>query len=235
MRRWGAFARGEIIRTHLLRPTWRLAARDDVRWLLRLTRPRVHALSGYLYRRLELGGEQLARAHDVLARSLTGDRPRIRRELAEQLAASGIECDGMRLAYVPMHAELEELICSGPRRGKQHTYALLERGEDEAGASWHAAPAGNGVRPERLAGAFLIPMYDETIVAYQDLRVVLGGPAHRPGPLDRAIVIDGRTVGSWKRTLSAASATVEATLLRPLTRAETAALAAVAERFGRFL
>ena len=47
-------------------------------------------------------------------------------ELAERLAADGIAADGPRLAYVLMHAELEELICSGPRRGKQHTYALLD-------------------------------------------------------------------------------------------------------------
>ncbi len=29
-----AFARGDIIRTHVLRPTWHFIARDDVRWLL---------------------------------------------------------------------------------------------------------------------------------------------------------------------------------------------------------
>ena len=44
-----AFARGEFIRTHVLRPTWHFVARDDVRWMLRLTRPRVHALNAYWY------------------------------------------------------------------------------------------------------------------------------------------------------------------------------------------
>ena len=28
----------------------------------------------------------------------------------------------MRLAHLAMHAELEGVICSGPRRGKQFTY-----------------------------------------------------------------------------------------------------------------
>lgn len=32
----------------------------------------------------------------------------------------------MRLAYIVMYAELEGIICSGPRKGKQFTYALLE-------------------------------------------------------------------------------------------------------------
>ena len=33
--------------------------------------------------------------------------------------------DGQRLAYILMHAELDAVVCSGARRGKQHTYALL--------------------------------------------------------------------------------------------------------------
>jgi hypothetical protein len=38
---------------------------------------------------------------------------------------------GLRLAHVVMHAELERVICSGPRRGKQFTYALVaERAPD---------------------------------------------------------------------------------------------------------
>ena len=289
-----AFARGDIIRTHLLRPTWHFAARGDLRWLLRLTRPRVHALNRSLYRKLEVDADVLARAHGVLARVLADGEPRTRRELAARLAAEGVEVEGIRLAYVLMHAELEELICSGPRRGKQQTYALfdqrvptsplddlsreralselalryfrshgpatirdftawssltvadarlaleragreLERAEDEAGKVWYAAPARRKAPPADLAGAFLIPMYDETIVAYRDLRVVLAHPPPRAGLLDRAIVIDGYTLGSWRRTLARHSATLEATLFRPLTGSEAGALDAVAERFARFL
>ena len=42
------------------------------------------------------------------------------------LADAGIATDGQRLPYLLMHAELDALVCSGPRRGKQHTYMLLE-------------------------------------------------------------------------------------------------------------
>src|SRR5437870_10620776 len=48
-----ALAVGSIIRTHVLRPTWHLVARDDVRWLLALTGPLVRR--GTERRRLELG------------------------------------------------------------------------------------------------------------------------------------------------------------------------------------
>ena len=101
-----AFARGDIIRTHVLRPTWHFVARADVRWLLRLTRPRVQALNRYLYRRLELDAGRLARGHDVLERALTDGETRTRRELAERLASAGIAAEGPRLAYILMHAEL---------------------------------------------------------------------------------------------------------------------------------
>ena len=38
---------------------------------------------------------------------------------------------GMRLAHLAMYAELEGVICSGPTRGSQFTYALLaERAPD---------------------------------------------------------------------------------------------------------
>src|SRR5215472_6575796 len=49
-----AFSRGDIVRTHVLRPTWHFATAADVRWLLRLTRPRVHALDRYSRDRHEL-------------------------------------------------------------------------------------------------------------------------------------------------------------------------------------
>ena len=48
------------------------------------------------------------------------------RSSAPRSARARIPFDGVRLAHLVMHAELEAAICSGPRRGKQFTYALLE-------------------------------------------------------------------------------------------------------------
>ena len=42
------------------------------------------------------------------------------------LGQAGITAAGLRLGYILMSAELNGLICRGPRRGKQHTYALLD-------------------------------------------------------------------------------------------------------------
>jgi len=38
-----ALATGVIVRTHVLRPTWHFALGEDIRWLLKVTAPRVHA------------------------------------------------------------------------------------------------------------------------------------------------------------------------------------------------
>ncbi len=45
------FNNGGILRTHLMRPTWHFVAQQDIRWLLELTAPRVHAVNAYMYRR----------------------------------------------------------------------------------------------------------------------------------------------------------------------------------------
>jgi hypothetical protein len=43
-----AFNAGAILRTHLMRPTWHLVTPADIRWLLALTAPRVHAANAYM-------------------------------------------------------------------------------------------------------------------------------------------------------------------------------------------
>jgi hypothetical protein len=120
-----AFAEGQILRTHVMRPTWHFVAPADIRWLLDLTAPRVNALNAFMYRQLELDEAVFARATEVIVRALEGGQFKTRSQLGAVLAEAGILADGMRLGYIMMRAELDSLVCSGPRRGKQHTYALL--------------------------------------------------------------------------------------------------------------
>ncbi|MGH9175884.1 MAG: winged helix DNA-binding domain-containing protein, partial [Vicinamibacterales bacterium] len=120
------FDAGRILRTHVLRPTWHFVTPADIRWLVRFTAPRVHALNAHMYRKLELDEETFTRAHQVFGETLAGGNQLTRAELGALLAQNGIAPAGQRLAYIVMHAELETLICSGAMRGKQHTYALLD-------------------------------------------------------------------------------------------------------------
>lgn len=121
-----AFNEGRILRTHVLRPTWHFLTPADIRWILVLTAPRVHRLNGTYYRKYALDDELLARSRQIFINALRGSQYRTREELAALLDGAGIPSDGLRLAYIMMHAELEQLICSGPRIGKQFTYALMD-------------------------------------------------------------------------------------------------------------
>jgi hypothetical protein len=120
-----ACADGRILRTHVLRPTWHFVLPDDIRWMLALTAPRVRAAMAYYDRRLALDAAVYRRSQSVLQKALTG-KALTREELARALGAAGIEATGQRLGHIMMRAEQDALIASGPRRGKQFTYALLD-------------------------------------------------------------------------------------------------------------
>ena len=121
-----AFNDGLILRTHVLRPTWHFVTPEDIRWLLALSAPRIHAANAYYYRQAGLDAKTFAKSCAMIHRALEGGKTMTRAELAVYLKRAKIPADGLKLAYVMMHAELEGVICSGPRRGKQFTYALLD-------------------------------------------------------------------------------------------------------------
>jgi hypothetical protein len=121
-----AFNEGKILRTHLMRPTWHFVVPEDIRWMLELTAPRVKVLLAHYNRKLELDDALFARSNAAIARVLKDHRYLTRQELKKVLTDIGIETNVQRLAHIIMWAELDGLICSGPRRGKQFTYALLE-------------------------------------------------------------------------------------------------------------
>lgn len=124
-----AFAEGRILRTHVMRPTWHFVTPEDIRWLLQLTAPRVKTAVGSYLRKLEIDDALCARSYDVLVRELQGDKQLQRSELRAALLREGIigdDDDRLRFTLLTMCAELDGILCSGARQGKQHTYALLE-------------------------------------------------------------------------------------------------------------
>ena len=120
-----AFASGEMLRTHVMRPTWHFVTPHDIRWLLELTAPRVHRSAAPYRRQLELDQRMLVRGTRLMERALRDGRHLTRPELGAHLRRAGIALDGVRLGHLAMFAELEGVMCSGPRRGRQFTYALV--------------------------------------------------------------------------------------------------------------
>ena len=122
-----AFDEGDILRTHVLRPTWHYVARRDLRWLIAMSGPRVLARSARRSADLGLDARTLGarERRDRSTRSQAGSR---RAATSRGFSsASGVSVDGQRLAYILMHAELTGAVCSGPMRDKQHTYASFDQ------------------------------------------------------------------------------------------------------------
>jgi hypothetical protein len=121
-----AFNNGTILRTHVMRPTWHFIMPEDIRWMLELTAPRVKSFLESSNRKLGLDDALFEKSNAAIVRALESHTYLTRLELKMILANIGISTDVRHLADIIMRAELDGLICSGPRRGKQFTYALLE-------------------------------------------------------------------------------------------------------------
>jgi hypothetical protein len=291
-----AFDEGAILRTHFMRPTWHFVTPADIRWMVALTAPRVHAVSAYYYRKSGLNSGIFRRSRKALEGALRGGRQLTRAELASVLRKARIPADGLRLNYLMMQAELDQVICSGARRGKQFTYALFDErvpatrslDRDEAlaemtrryftshgpatvrdfvwwsGLTVRDAKAGldmagralareaiggltcwfapsRAVAPPAAPTAYLLPNYDEYLIAYKDREHVAGPPGTSPeparGPVSFAhhLVVDGRLAGAWRRRFGPGSVLVEVRLHRRLTPTNMRALRAAVGRYETFL
>jgi hypothetical protein len=285
------FDDGVILRTHVLRPTWHFVLPEDIRWLLELTGPRITRGLAGRHRELELDTKVVGRAEAAFTAALSG-RHLTRAELGGVLRKARISPEGQRLPHLLSHAELDGLITSGARRGKQHTYALLEerapkaRGleRDEAVAEltlryfkshgpaqlkdfvwWSGltltdarhgiAVAGKALEHEAIDGkeywfdsqaarardaggsAHLLPNFDEYTVAYRDREEVMhAGALYEPAfVLSNIVIIEGKIRGAWRRMVGRHGVSVEISALDRFIPAETAALEAAGERFGRYL
>jgi len=92
----------------------------------------------------------------------------------------------------------------------------------------------------RSPSVHLLPAFDEFLVGYQDRSAVLD-PAHRRrvngggGMLSPSVVVDGRIVGTWRRTIGRDAVTVAVSPFARLTARDRELIGAAAGRYGRFL
>lgn len=123
-----ALEKGEILRTHILRPTWHLVAAEDIRWMLKLSARRIRlAVDSFSKGRgLELSEDLYRQSNDLLHSILMGNKSLTRQEIAEEFNRSGVCADDHRINYFMTCAELEGIVCSGVEKEGKFTYALLE-------------------------------------------------------------------------------------------------------------
>ncbi|MGA7411521.1 MAG: winged helix DNA-binding domain-containing protein [Bryobacteraceae bacterium] len=296
-----AFAEGAILRTHVMRPTWHFVSPSDIRWMLALTAPRVNAAMAYYQRQHELDTAFFARSHKLMRKALEGGRELTRQELASALQRAGLvkpeaSNHGQRMGHIMARAELDAVVCSGARRGKQFTYALLDeraphaklRSRTEAlaelvlryftshgpatladfvwwsGLTVKDARTGLDAVTSKLLSddfggrtywmstviptvqnsartAYLLPNYDEYVVAYADRQAIAGPPgakslaARGSVLLNYTILLDGRIAGTWKRSVGKAGVTIEANTFSLITNSQRDQVIGAAERYGAFL
>lgn len=133
-----ALADGSILRTHILRPTWHFVTPKDIRWMLKLSAPRILAQSASYFRNSRLDKAIFKRSNAVLIKALQGGKQLTRTELVSILRKNGIaSADLLQFTYLLVYAELEGILCSGGRQGKHSTYALFEERVPPAKALEH--------------------------------------------------------------------------------------------------
>ena len=122
-----AFATGQLLRLHVMRPTWHFVAPDDLRWLVKLTAPRVKATHSYYFKKSELDDATIKRTNKILTKALRDGNQLTRDELRQVVKRAGVEPgDSERFGRIMFRAELDGVVCSGARRGNQFTYALVD-------------------------------------------------------------------------------------------------------------
>ena len=121
-----ALNEGKILRTHLLRPTWHFVSPADIRWLLTLTAPHIHAASVTMNKKFELNDKLFTKSNEILAKALQNNTQLTRPEIDNLLKQAGIATNDTRLSLLLIRAELDQVICSGARSGKQFSYVSLD-------------------------------------------------------------------------------------------------------------
>ena len=122
-----ALNKGEIIRTHLLRPTWHFVSPDDIYWMLELTAPQIKSSMKSRNKELKLTKSVIEKSNKIIVEALSKGEHLTRDELKKEFEKNNIATGNNRLSHLLFEAELDGLICSGNIKNKKQTYALLSR------------------------------------------------------------------------------------------------------------
>lgn len=120
-----AINNGDILRTHVLRPTWHLVTSTDIRWMVELTAPRILSSMRSRHHQLGLTTTMINKSNKIIEKALSNGYHATREELVKLLEKANIKNEDNRAAHLLAHAELECLICSGASKGTKQTYALF--------------------------------------------------------------------------------------------------------------
>lgn len=139
-----ALRTGEIVRTHVMRPTWHYVAGNDLRWMLKLSGQRIRKTVDQWTKSsgVDIPESLYTKCNDLFVKWLSGGQCLTKQELTVRFEQAGVEADNNRVKRYLLRAEVEGIICSGEDRMDKPTYTLLEE---------HLAPVAELSREEALA------------------------------------------------------------------------------------
>lgn len=118
---------GEIIRIHIMRPTWHLVAAEDIRWMISLCRERLRMV--YMkswWKHYEIDEKIYSRFYDNSVRLLLGNDGLTIPELTTALNHLGYSWSQDQVKCMIATGEVEGLFCNGREKNRKATYALLD-------------------------------------------------------------------------------------------------------------
>ena len=120
-----ALDKGEIIRTHVLRPTWHIITGADIYWMLALSADKIKSQMKTMNRQLELTEKIFTRSNTIIEKCLQDGKHLTREVIMDSLEKAKIPTQSNRLSHLLVRAELDGITCSGKMDGNKKTYALL--------------------------------------------------------------------------------------------------------------
>ena len=290
-----AFSKGEILRTHVLRPTWHFVSADDIYWMLELTAPHMNRAMKSRQKALGLDEKIFAKSNSTIERSLASGKHFTRAELIAEIEKAGIVPNSLQSLHLMEHAELNGIICSGIKRDKEHTYALLEKRvkrtkpitREEALAklaeryftshcpatledfTWWSGLNATDARHalemikknfiaetiksktywftdsfsiplKNKSSLYLLPAFDEFMISYKDRTAMLQMEHHSRafssnGIFWPTIVMNGKVIGLWKRTIQKDKVITEAEFFKKASGAAVDLFKKESKKYGKFL
>lgn len=123
-----ALQTGEIVRTHVMRPTWHFVAGKDIRWMLKLSSQRVRkAVDSWTKGSgADIPESLYTKCNDWIGKMLSGRQCMTKEEIETELERQGIVTAEERVRRYLLRAETEGIVCSGGDKNGKPTYALLD-------------------------------------------------------------------------------------------------------------
>ena len=118
--------KGEIIRTHILRPTWHFVSAEDIHWMFDLSNPRLKPIYQSYCKTLSANETLIYRAIPIVEKALSNGKHLTKQEIGDVLNTYDIKVDARHLTLIISYAEMEGILCNGQLKGNKQTFTSLE-------------------------------------------------------------------------------------------------------------